>query len=67
MNIELLLAAKKVVDCWNAGLGLSGAAGALAKIVMQLEDEMEREVMWYEHQYENAGKEYDKMMKELVG
>lgn len=66
MNMTLLFAAQKVLERYHKGLGIEDAAYALAKIVRQLEDELEHEVIWYEHQYENAGKEYDKMMKELA-
>lgn len=65
MSNALLFAAQIVVKRYQAGLGIEDAAYALAKIVAQLEDEMEQEAMWYEHQYENAAKEYDKMMKEV--
>ena len=67
MSNALLFAAQIVVKRYQAGLGIEDAAYALAKIVAQLEDEMGQEAMWYEHQYENAAKEYDKMMKELIG
>ena len=44
MNMELLLAAQKVLERYHKGLGIEDAAYALAKIVRQLEDEMEMTV-----------------------
>ena len=64
MNMELLLAAQIIVERVQAGLGIEDAAYNLAQIVQRLEDEVGQEAMWYEHQYENAAKEYDNMMKE---
>lgn len=71
MNAEMLVAAKKVVGLlehlWKTMydttvLPLPEEAVVLKRLVIQAEEELEREAMWYQHQYDHAQREYDEMM-----
>lgn len=69
MNAELLLAAKKVVHRfeqeWSgvgSGTHLADEVKVLKRLVIKAEVEMEREAMWYEHQRQNANREFNEMM-----
>ncbi len=69
MNAPLLLAAKKVVHRfekeWSTvgdGTKLAEEVTVLKRLVIEVEREMEREAMWYEHQRQNANREFNEMM-----
>ena len=71
MNTELLLAAKKVVHrfehMWKTKydmtvMPLPDEVKVLKRLVIKAEEGLEREAMWYEHQRQNANREYNEMM-----
>ncbi len=69
MNTELLLAAKKVVQRFErewSGVGggthLAEEVKVLKRLVIKAEEDLDREAMWYEHQRQNADREYNEMM-----
>lgn len=71
MNAALLLAAKKVVHrfehLWTLKydttvMPLPDEVKVLKRLVIEVEDEMDREAMWYEHQRQNANREFNEMM-----
>jgi len=61
MSAELLTAAKKVITARNS-LGLMQAINLLKSAVEREEQLMEREADWYQHQFDNAQREYHENM-----
>lgn len=66
MNAEFLVAAKKVVrmleNIYSSSDDLPRDAKVLKRLVIQAEEELEREAMWYDEQRRNGNREYNEMM-----
>lgn len=66
MNTELLMAAKSAIRSVELILPrvLPEEMKALKRLITRIESDMEREVMWYQYQYDNSQNEYHKGMIE---